>query len=131
MFVGLCTEDGEIKCGIVIAGDPNQLDAVVKSNYAKKLNYSTSYMEFLMEQGCYQNMNSKCIVQLTENYRNHPAILKPVSELFYKETLQCKASTGKYYSLINEFKIFYYFICVFAILIRCHAFVQRNFYFTE
>lgn len=97
IFPGLCSEYGEIKCSIILAGDPQQLNAVVKSDYAKQLKYEVSYMEFLMEKDCYKKLHSKCVVQLTENYRNHPAILHPASKLFYKQTLLPKASKGNFY----------------------------------
>lgn len=105
MFIGLCTERGEIKSSIVLAGDPKQLCAVTKSVYAKRLGYNISYMEFLANQTCYKpnsktgKYNPQLIVQLTENYRNHRAILHTSKKLYYNNTLQCRASTGLFYKM--------------------------------
>lgn len=105
MFIGLCTEDREIKSSIVLAGDPKQLGAVTKSDYAKRLGYNLSYMEFLFNQNCYKpnsktgKYNPRFIVQLTENYRNHRAILHTSNKLFYNNNLQCEASTGLFYKM--------------------------------
>lgn len=99
---GLCTELRHVNCGIILAGDPKQLDAVTKSGLAEALGFSKSFMETLLEQTCYQRCkltnqyDSKNIVQLRENYRSHEAILKLPNQLFYNETLKPAASEGNY-----------------------------------
>lgn len=83
-----------------MAGDPNQLDAVNKSTYASKLGFKTSLMEHLINEQCYgrnphtSEFDPRYIVQLTENYRNHPIILEIADELFYGGVLKAKAPKG-------------------------------------
>lgn len=97
---GLCTEVKELKSTIVLSGDPQQLEPVTKSEYAKQLGFKSSLMEFLMGKVYYQPTNddkydSIGIVQLTKNYRNHAKILDPSSKPFYKEKLEAVASKGR------------------------------------
>ena len=91
---GLCTELGEIKAEIILSGDPNQLNAVTKSLYATKFGYGKSFMEYLSDLPCYKQNHDVFIVQLTKNYRNHPAILRMPSKLFYGDSLENKAAKG-------------------------------------
>lgn len=98
-FSGLCTDIDKINAHIVLTGDPKQLDPVFASNYAKTLTdefgYGKSFMEFLFKQQSYQPpYNSKCIVQLKINYRNHPGILNIPNVLFYDNVLESKAEKG-------------------------------------
>lgn len=99
-IAGLCTERSEIKSNIIFAGDPHQLDAVVKSTYATELGLKTSFMENLFQKPCYKPnptthmRDSRYITQLTKNYRNHPEILKISNILFYSGMLEPLASTG-------------------------------------
>lgn len=84
----------------MLAGDPKQLDAVTKSEYAKKLGYKTSFMEHLFNQPCYQrdpgrgNYDPRFIVQLTNNYRSHPMIISMPNQLFYDGSLSYMAPKG-------------------------------------
>ncbi|XP_055301212.1 putative helicase mov-10-B.1 [Sitodiplosis mosellana] len=97
-IAGLCTETGKVHANIVVAGDPKQLDAVTKSDQAKKLGFGTSFMEHLFERPLYKcdpETNEFCgkyITQLIRNYRSHESILKIPNELFYNGTLLAKAS---------------------------------------
>lgn len=98
-LIGLCSESGEVKSSIIYAGDPKQLDAVTKSNQATRLGFKTSFMEYLFKEPCYGNnneghYNSDLIVQLVENYRSHPDILRIPNQLFYDNKLKYKASEG-------------------------------------
>lgn len=98
-FIGLCTEDSQIHAHIVLSGDPKQLDPVFTSTYAKKLiedfGYGKSFMEFLFQQQCYQPpFNSRFIVQLKKNYRNHKDILKIPNLLYYDNLLESEAEKG-------------------------------------
>lgn len=97
--IGLCSEIGEVKSSIILAGDPKQLDAVTKSNNAAKFGFKTSFMEHLFMEPCYSDnneghYNSDLIVQLIENYRSHPVILRIPNQLFYDQKLKYKASEG-------------------------------------
>ncbi|XP_031638459.1 putative helicase mov-10-B.1 [Contarinia nasturtii] len=97
-IIGLCTRPGKVLANIVVAGDPNQLDAATKSNEAIKLGYRTSFLEHLFKRQLYQydsitkQFSGKYITQLVRNYRSHHSILKVPNELFYKSTLLAKAS---------------------------------------
>lgn len=77
-----------------------QLDAVTKSIHAENLGFKKSYMESLFQQKCYGinedtgEYNPQYIVQLKENYRSHPSILKIPNDLFYKGILKAAASSG-------------------------------------
>lgn len=48
-IAGLCTEKDQIHSRVILAGDPKQLDAVVKSKFAIQLGFKTSFMEFLFK----------------------------------------------------------------------------------
>lgn len=95
---GLCSTVGKVHANIVLAGDPKQLDAVIKSEYASKLGFGTSWMEQLFNFPIYQRnsetgkFNSKYITQLVKNYRSHPGILHVSNQLFYDGVLEAKKS---------------------------------------
>ncbi|KAJ6648016.1 putative helicase mov-10-B.1, partial [Pseudolycoriella hygida] len=95
-IVGLCSTVGEIHTKIVLAGDPKQLDAVIKSQTAGRLGFSTSLMEHFFHFPLYQRhakrgiFNAKYITQLVRNYRSHPVILHVPNKLFYDGTLQAE-----------------------------------------
>lgn len=100
-MLGLCTSSyGIIHSSVVLAGDPKQLDAVTKSDYAVKLGFKTSFMEHLFEKPLYSRhpythkYNHKYITQLVKNYRSHPAILSIPNKLFYDNKLEAKAPSG-------------------------------------
>lgn len=81
-----------------MAGDPKQLDATCKSNFAAELGYKVSLMERLFNRPLYQKhsnaYNPKYITQLVQNYRSHLAILHSPNELFYDGTLCAEAPEG-------------------------------------
>lgn len=88
-----------VKSSIILAGDPKQLDAVTKSNHAAQLKFKTSFMEHLFKEPCYSansegHYNPDRIVQLIENYRSHPDILRIPNLLFYENKLKYKAAEG-------------------------------------
>lgn len=102
---GVCTSHKQIHAKIVLAGDPKQLDAVTRSDAARKLGYNTSWMERLCnETNLYQRKNGKYnelyIMQLVKNYRSHPEILRIPNELFYDNTLVAMAKEGKNFQTI-------------------------------
>lgn len=92
-IAGVCSDPNKIHSQIVLAGDPKQLDAVVKSEYTTKLGYKTSFMEYLFEQTCYKrdsngDYNPNRIVQLKKNYRSHAKIIHIPNQLFYGGILE-------------------------------------------
>lgn len=100
-IVQLCSAKGEIKSSLVLAGDPQQLDAVTKSICALKLGYNVSFMQHLLDQPLYKpnpktgEYNQNYITQLVKNYRSHSAILQAANMLFYENRLQVSADTSK------------------------------------
>lgn len=117
-IIGLCTDYREVKASIILAGDPKQLDAVTMSKYARNLGFKTSFMEFLLKKTSYQRgvtgkYDPYCIVQLTKNYRSHPAILHTSNSLFYDGVLEAEAIG--IFSSISEmiFVISLWLLCVF------------------
>ncbi|XP_055301141.1 putative helicase mov-10-B.1 isoform X2 [Sitodiplosis mosellana] len=97
-IAGLCTSSKKIHAKIVLAGDPKQLDAVTKSEKAKALGYSTSWLEQLCCTNLYTRnattgkFNEMYITQLVKNYRSHPHILSVPNELFYENKLEACAA---------------------------------------
>lgn len=86
---------------IVLAGDPKQLDAVIKSNNAAKMGFQISWMQYLMEnKKCYmrhpilKRYNPLLITILRKNYRSHPEILAVPNELFYDNLLESHGRIG-------------------------------------
>ncbi|GJE90147.1 DEXXQ/H-box helicase domain-containing protein [Phanerochaete sordida] len=72
----------DARTNVVLSGDPKQLGPVIRSAVARRFGLDKSYLERVMERaGC-------TVVQLTQNFRSHPAILKFPSEQFYENTLQ-------------------------------------------
>lgn len=92
-IAGVCSDPGKIHSQIVLAGDPHQLDAVVKSEYAMNLGYNTSFMEYLFKQTCYQR-DSNRIVQLKKHYRSNSTIMHIINQLFYGGLLEAAAPSG-------------------------------------
>lgn len=97
-IAGLCTSENEVHANIVLVGDPKQLDAVTKSEWATKLGFSVSWLEQLFKCPLYQRdaglgtFNSDYVTQLVKNYRSHPSILHVPNQLFYDGFLDAKAS---------------------------------------
>lgn len=97
-LLGLCTSKREIHAKIILAGDPKQLDAVTRSDVARKMGHNTSWMEKLCDSNLYMRkagkFNELYITQLVKNYRSHPEILRIPNELFYENSLESCAKTG-------------------------------------
>lgn len=71
-----------------------QLGPVINSKFAEKLGLGVSLMERMMTKKRYKDCPSydnNYIVQLLDNYRNHPAILHFPNEQFYDSKLRAKA----------------------------------------
>lgn len=96
LCLGLCTDECSVNSKIVLAGDSQQLEAVVKSQIAQDNGYAKSFIEYLIEHPLFnlENSPSSCVVQLTKNYRSHPAIIQTPSRLFYRNSLEASAGTG-------------------------------------
>ncbi|XP_017335051.1 putative helicase mov-10-B.1 isoform X1 [Ictalurus punctatus] len=85
---------------LVLAGDPKQLGAVLRSPLAQQHGLGLSLLERLMTQiSLYQKnqdgrqgYDSCFVTKLLRNYRSHPAILKIPNELFYDNELQVFAN---------------------------------------
>lgn len=96
-IAGLCTSVEKVHANIILSGDPKQLDAISKSEWATKLGYSVSWLEQMFKFPLYKRdsvsgkFNSKYITQLVKNYRSHPAILHIANQLFYDGSLEAKA----------------------------------------
>lgn len=73
--LGLCTSHKNIHAQIVLAGDPKQLDAVTKSEKAKALGYSTSWLEQL----CNTNLYSRNATTGKFNESYITQLVSPVS----------------------------------------------------
>lgn len=72
-----------------------QLGPVINSKFAEKLGLGVSLMERMMTKKRYKNCPSydnNYIIQLLDNYRNHPAILHFPNIHFYDSKLRAKAS---------------------------------------
>lgn len=109
-IVGLVTKQNEVLAKIVLAGDPQQLEAVVKSQIADQYGFKTSYMELLMSKKVYAptpEYNRQLITQLVKNYRSHSSILDVPNRLFYDESLEPMASSG-------EFNLLFVIVIIFC-----------------
>ena len=74
---------------IILAGDPKQLGAIVRSPKAAKAGLAVSLHERLMNRPVYQlpDVQGVHVVQLTANYRSHEALLQLPSQ--YVSTIGC------------------------------------------
>ncbi|KAG8930545.1 hypothetical protein FRC02_004060 [Tulasnella sp. 418] len=75
---------------VILSGDPKQLGPIVRSPIAQRLGLGTSYLDRLTKLPVYDDRthNGITVVKLTNNFRNHPAILKFPNEEFYRAELQ-------------------------------------------
>ncbi|CAO1361286.1 unnamed protein product [Diamesa serratosioi] len=101
-IMGMGTTLNKITTNIVLLGDHKQLGPVIKCQDAEKLGFGVSLMERMMTKERYKDCPSydnNYIVQLLDNYRNHPAILLFSNENFYDSKLRAKApqeNVGKF-----------------------------------
>eukprot|EP01032_Pedospumella_encystans_P016849 gene16849-19203_t len=63
----------------LLVGDPKQLPATISSKHLKPIGYADSLM-YVMQKVM---GDSTCAQMLTTQYRMHPSISKPISDLFY------------------------------------------------
>ncbi|XP_015251753.1 PREDICTED: putative helicase mov-10-B.1 [Cyprinodon variegatus] len=73
---------------LVLAGDPKQLGPIIRSSHALQSGLGLSLLERLMNRKPYQDLDSRFVTKLLQNYRSHAAILKIPNELFYNDELQ-------------------------------------------
>jgi len=74
---------------VVMAGDPFQLGAAIRSPVSARLDLGVSWQERLMALPIYSSEDARLIVKLRHNYRSHACILELPSQLYYnKELLQ-------------------------------------------
>lgn len=110
-IAGVCTSEGKIHAKIILAGDTKQLGPVVFSMDAKKLGHHKSFLERICSQSAYKKhslfkaFDRSRIVQLTDQYRAHSAIMEVSSRLFYEGELRAVGVEG----------LFQYFECIFKL----------------
>ena len=75
---------------LILAGDPKQLDAIVRSPVSQKYGFSTSLLDRLInsvplyaKKGKDTYQHPENIVQLVDNYRSHPTLLQLYNDSFY------------------------------------------------
>lgn len=95
-IIGLGTSGQTVTANIVLLGDHKQLGPVLTSEkFSGALGLGTSLMERMMSCATYKknpHFDDRYVVQLLDNYRSHPAILKFSSDKFYDGTLRPKMS---------------------------------------
>ena len=84
---------------VVLAGDPNQLGAAVRSPFAASRGLGTSLLERLLQRSA-ADESAATVVRLTDNYRAHPELLKVPSQLFYHGKLASKADASETKALV-------------------------------
>ena len=86
---------------LILAGDPHQLGPVVKSKAARCLGLHRSLLERLLsnvdfyQKNANNNYNDKFVIQLVQNYRSSPQLLKVPNELFYDNSLVACANAAE------------------------------------
>ncbi|XP_070491108.1 uncharacterized protein [Chironomus tepperi] len=109
---GLGLSKKGVHAQIVLSGDHKQLGPIVKNAFAKRLGLETSLMERLMDTDeKYQKFETEYdynyVIQLKQNYRNHPAIMRFSNENFYDSQLVSVCSDEiKNYALDPELLLF-------------------------
>lgn len=95
-IIGCGTSGSEVTASIVLLGDHKQLGPVLTSEeFAGALGLGMSLMERMMACETYKKnpkFDERFVIQLLDNYRSHPAILKFSSDKFYDGTLRPKMS---------------------------------------
>lgn len=81
---------------VVVAGDPQQLGPIVRSELAKAFGLEMSFLERLSKRKAYKRLtdaegeikfDQRIVTKLIRNYRSHKAIMKLPNELFYDNDL--------------------------------------------
>jgi helicase MOV-10 len=91
---------------VVMSGDPNQLEASVRSPVANSFGFGTSCMERLMKLPLYSPSAGKStspfvFVRLMENYRSHVDILKFSARVFYEDRMVARCELSKANQFLN------------------------------
>ena len=85
---------------VVLAGDPNQLGAAVRSPFAASKGLGTSLLERLIQRAA-KDPGAAQVVRLSDNYRAHGSLLALPSKLFYDGSLRAKADEAVTASLLG------------------------------
>ncbi|KAI0693032.1 P-loop containing nucleoside triphosphate hydrolase protein [Cytidiella melzeri] len=77
------------KTNVILSGDSKQLGPIVRSPIARDLGLSQSYLDRLMANPVYDEVEGKgvTICKLVKNWRSHPSILKFPNDEFYRRDL--------------------------------------------
>lgn len=106
---------------VILSGDPKQLGPVVCSPVARKLGLEKSYLERIIDRDSHEieygngltyvylspwsclflTKYTSRIVQLVQNFRSHPAILRFPNERFYNNKLESHGDANTIDSCIN------------------------------
>ena len=96
---------------IVLAGDPQQLGPIIRSDIAKKFGLEKSLLERCSERECYSrseesddlgfHYDRRLVTKLVRNYRSHKMILKLPNETFYDGDLIASADITRSHRFIN------------------------------
>ncbi|KAG8896893.1 hypothetical protein FRB99_008585 [Tulasnella sp. 403] len=92
------------RTNVILSGDPQQLGPILQSKVASQLGLGTSLLERLLERDVYQGETADGVtkVQLTKNWRSHPAILVFPNAAFYDQRLEPCADPKVVNSLIGS-----------------------------
>eukprot|EP00984_Skeletonema_dohrnii_P009401 scaffold3604_cov83-Skeletonema_dohrnii-CCMP3373.AAC.4 len=96
---------------IVLAGDPQQLGPIIRSDMAKKFGLEKSLLERCSERECYSrseecddlgyHYDNRMVTKLVRNYRSHPRILQLPNEAFYNGDLIAAADITRSHRFVN------------------------------
>ncbi|EDX09086.1 GD13767 [Drosophila simulans] len=85
------------RCQVVLSGDPRQLQSVVHTQIGKKMGFSISFLERLLERSPYRKdlqrfpdssgYNPLVLTKLLYNYRALPSVMSIYNRLFYDDEL--------------------------------------------
>ncbi|KAK1734945.1 MOV10-like RNA helicase [Skeletonema marinoi] len=96
---------------IVLAGDPQQLGPIIRSDIGKKFGLEKSLLERCSERECYSrseecddlgyHYDKRMVTKLVRNYRSHPRILQLPNEAFYNGDLIAAADITRSHRFVN------------------------------
>jgi len=96
---------------IVLAGDPQQLGPIIRSDIGKNFGLEKSLLERCSERECYSrseecddlgyHYDKRMVTKLVRNYRSHPRILQLPNEAFYNGDLIAAADITRSHRFVN------------------------------